>query len=248
MARVSEPPDLGVRKSLLRFVVEAILKGIILIWLYAQAFGFGFYMIWHYSNVSFREFMFRDYINLWDIYSRDIFPPWFFEIPTWKDPLPWVIIALLLIAYIRGNRGFPSLNFSVPRYGRRRSGDPYKKPNGQKSDSHTDDDFAFDPSAFGEPSPNDSQEVKTLKLKLEKMARDMRAAEQRAHQAEQTTSHGGSKMTLQSALDLFEMSPPYTAEALKKRRMDLLKKVHPDTGGSNMIAKMVNEAYDLLKE
>lgn len=65
-------------------------------------------------------------------------------------------------------------------------------------------------------------------------------------QAEQKAQNISPTMTLKSAQDLFDIKPPYTAAELKKRRMDLLKKVHPDTGGSNMVAKMVNEAYDLL--
>lgn len=57
----------------------------------------------------------------------------------------------------------------------------------------------------------------------------------------------GSFNTEKQALDFFELSKPYTLDELKKRRMDLLKKVHPDQGGSNMMARMVNEAYELLK-
>lgn len=53
--------------------------------------------------------------------------------------------------------------------------------------------------------------------------------------------------TEKEALELFELAHPFTAAKLKSRRMELLKKVHPDQGGSNMMARFVNEAYDLLK-
>lgn len=60
-------------------------------------------------------------------------------------------------------------------------------------------------------------------------------------------SFSGSFATEKQALEFFELSKPYTLEDLKKRRMELLKKVHPDQGGSNMMARMVNEAFELLK-
>ena len=49
------------------------------------------------------------------------------------------------------------------------------------------------------------------------------------------------------ALELFELSKPFSMEQLRTRRMEMLKKVHPDQGGSNMMARLVNEAYDVLK-
>ena len=52
---------------------------------------------------------------------------------------------------------------------------------------------------------------------------------------------------MSDALDLFELKQPYTLEQLKKRRKELMLRVHPDHGGSNMMARMVNEAFDLLK-
>lgn len=70
--------------------------------------------------------------------------------------------------------------------------------------------------------------------------------EQRQHTRSEETFSGAFN-TEKQALDFFELSKPYTLDELKKRRMDLLKKVHPDQGGSNMMARMVNEAYELLK-
>lgn len=151
MARTPEPPDLRVKKSLLRFCAEIILRVIILTWLYAQAIGFLFYMIWHNSSVAFREFMFRDFINLWQNYSRGIFPSWFLAIPTWKDPLPWIILGLLIAAYFWGNRGLPRLNFKVERYHQNTKTNYDARPqfkSGNEGIDMPDDDFAFDPSAF----------------------------------------------------------------------------------------------------
>lgn len=92
----------------------------------------------------------------------------------------------------------------------------------------------------GGASGQSSAELEAMKAKL-------KAAEERARRAEQKGAKNEKFMTMEAALELFELPSAYTAAELKKRRMDLLKKVHPDTGGSNMMAKMVNEAYELLK-
>jgi hypothetical protein len=49
------------------------------------------------------------------------------------------------------------------------------------------------------------------------------------------------------AIELLGLSRPFTLADLKRRRADMLKRVHPDTGGSNRMASMVNEAFDYLK-
>lgn len=50
------------------------------------------------------------------------------------------------------------------------------------------------------------------------------------------------------ALDLLGLSKPYTGAELDARRKAMLLKVHPDHGGSNAMARMVNDAYLLLKD
>ncbi|MEO3388865.1 hypothetical protein [Mesorhizobium sp. CAU 1741] len=80
--------------------------------------------------------------------------------------------------------------------------------------------------------------------KQEQWERQERAQEEPRNKASDT---GGTVGTEKLALELFELSHFYTLEQLNKRRLELLKKVHPDLGGSNMMARMVNEAYELLK-
>jgi len=255
MARTPEAPDLTIKKSFPRYALEVFLRGLVIIWLQMQLVGFVFYMLWHNTSVGFREFMFRDFIDFWeewDWYIKWQLTPewlqWIWSIPTWQEPLPWIIIALLLMLYVWSNRGLPSLKFKVPRTYKTKADNPYNSSHSKAGGKASDDEFGFDPSAFGGSSSKESAEVKTLKNKLQKMAHEIQVAEQRAAQAEQRAKNSSPTMTLKSAQDLFEIEPPYTAAELKKRRMDLLKKVHPDTGGSNMMAKMVNEAYELLKK
>jgi hypothetical protein len=50
-----------------------------------------------------------------------------------------------------------------------------------------------------------------------------------------------------AALELFELSRPYTLGDLKRRRNELMLRVHPDHGGTASLFRQVNEAYDLLR-
>ena len=47
---------------------------------------------------------------------------------------------------------------------------------------------------------------------------------------------------------LFGMTGSYTVEQLRHRRRDLMKKCHPDEGGSNHMAQEINAAYDILEK
>ena len=50
------------------------------------------------------------------------------------------------------------------------------------------------------------------------------------------------------ALLLFELQIPFTKKELKIKRNELIKKVHPDEGGSDKKAALINEYYSLLKK
>ena len=45
---------------------------------------------------------------------------------------------------------------------------------------------------------------------------------------------------------IYQMQRPYTNEALKKTRNILLKKYHPDVGGSSEICQQINQSYKIL--
>lgn len=92
------------------------------------------------------------------------------------------------------------------------------------------------------------QRKRVVREKAERARADEERKErERAKARSEAGGFSGSIATEKQALELFEMAKPYTLDQLKKRRMELLKKVHPDQGGSNMIARMVNEAFELLK-
>lgn len=97
----------------------------------------------------------------------------------------------------------------------------------------------------------DTDQEINLKIALEIMANNYKAdveALQKQIEGLETGGKNGKVSEKTTALQIMEMTEPFTQQALKKRRTALLKKVHPDTGGSNTFAQMVNEAYDLLKK
>lgn len=53
--------------------------------------------------------------------------------------------------------------------------------------------------------------------------------------------------TVSDALDYLEIAKPFTTKELDKKRKMALLRAHPDHGGTNAMARLVNEAYDVLK-
>ena len=90
-----------------------------------------------------------------------------------------------------------------------------------------------------------SQGTKNERLLREEIRR-LKAEQARQNKAAKT-AFTGSITTEKEALELFEMSKPFTLSELKKRRNGLLQKTHPDQGGSGMMVRFVNDAYDILK-
>lgn len=56
----------------------------------------------------------------------------------------------------------------------------------------------------------------------------------------------GSAMTRQQALDILGLEGNPTVEEIKSAHRQLIQKLHPDRGGSTLLAKQVNEAKQVL--
>lgn len=69
----------------------------------------------------------------------------------------------------------------------------------------------------------------------------------RSSSSQGSASAANDSMTFSEAQKIFQLPLPYTARELKKRRNELIQKYHPDHGGTNEEAVMIQKAYEELK-
>lgn len=80
----------------------------------------------------------------------------------------------------------------------------------------------------------------------EEKARREEEQRRRERQQQEQRRRQSSKSPLDNAKDLFHVEMPFTKEQIKTIRNELLKKHHPDAGGSLEKCQEINTAYDLL--
>lgn len=80
--------------------------------------------------------------------------------------------------------------------------------------------------------------------------REKRRQENYKRQQEYKTreNQGQPKTEFDIAKELFDLEIPYTEKELKEKRNLLIKKIHPDAGGSDEDAALINGYYELLKK
>lgn len=117
MARIPEPPVLYERGSLIGFITERVISIILGTWIIFQIIGLFFYSVFHFSSVNFREFMFREFIVYWEKWGTYImteltpsFFQWIWTLPTWKDPIGWVLVTVVIYRFLKRFKKEPTLN------------------------------------------------------------------------------------------------------------------------------------------
>lgn len=100
------------------------------------------------------------------------------------------------------------------------------------------------------PAPEDELKRARERIKLERQKRERAEQELRdahARASRQAPPKDWRVASKSDALLILDLSEPYTQAELKTRWRSMLKQTHPDQGGSNMMLRLVNEAYERLK-
>jgi len=95
----------------------------------------------------------------------------------------------------------------------------------------------------------DTQAAKLLEAYIDRKHPDWRdtAGDAQGQKQESGQSTGGNgPMTVEEAYEILGLRPGAAAPEIRKAHRILMKKLHPDQGGSNYLAAKINEAKDLL--
>ena len=95
----------------------------------------------------------------------------------------------------------------------------------------------------------DNQSAALLEAYLDRMAGEdwrERASARPGSQSRAGETKPGSTMARDQAYEILRLKPGATAEAIKAAHRRLMKKFHPDQGGSTHLAAQINQAKDLL--
>lgn len=91
---------------------------------------------------------------------------------------------------------------------------------------------------------------KNIKAAHERIEQEKAHASHREKEPRRDTSKSSGTWqvsTRKEALEVLELNEEFTQDELKARWRTLLKKNHPDAGGSNLMLRVINQAYEVLK-
>ena len=100
---------------------------------------------------------------------------------------------------------------------------------------------------FASARQSDTQSARVLEAYLDRVHGDswQDSARDSGEQASSAARKGGA-MTVEEAYQVLDLEPGASKEEIVKRHRDLMKKVHPDHGGSDYLASRINEAKECL--
>lgn len=93
---------------------------------------------------------------------------------------------------------------------------------------------------------SDGQAAQLLEAWLDRAHPDWRDKVGEAHQNQQAGSAAEAPMSVDEAYEILGLERGASDAAIRKAHRMLMKKLHPDQGGSNYLASKINEAKDLL--
>ena len=93
---------------------------------------------------------------------------------------------------------------------------------------------------------HDGQAAQLLVAWLDREHADWREATGRTQEEPAPGGRGGGAMTREQAYEVLGLEPGASERDVRKAHRSLMKKLHPDQGGSNYLAARINEAKDLL--
>ena len=91
-----------------------------------------------------------------------------------------------------------------------------------------------------------SKTIELLEAYLDRKHPDWRELAGDAGKEQARADGADAPMGLEDAYDILGLQPGASAGQIRKAHRNLMKKMHPDHGGSNYLASKINEAKDLL--
>lgn len=93
---------------------------------------------------------------------------------------------------------------------------------------------------------NDPQAAQLLEAWLDHAHPGWHESAGAEHREQPGETRAGGAMSVEEAYEILGLSPEASAAEIRKAHRALMKRLHPDQGGSNYLATKINEAKDLL--